>query len=58
MIIDGIYEVVHAKLIEETRVRLIPLREIRKYLQLAGFLDIQVFRKADSAWNAVLAKKG
>jgi ubiquinone/menaquinone biosynthesis C-methylase UbiE len=57
MIQDGKYEVTNAKLIEETHVRLIPLKEIQRVLQSVGFMDVQVFTETDSAWNAVLAKK-
>jgi SAM-dependent methyltransferase len=57
MVQDGEYEVKHAKLIEETHVKLIPLEEIRRMMQSAGFLDIQVFTEADSPWNAILARK-
>lgn len=57
MIMDGTFEVVHKRLIEKTHVRLLPLSQIRKYLQFVGFGTVQVFRKADSPWNAVLAKK-
>jgi SAM-dependent methyltransferase len=57
MIQDGKYEVTNAKLIEETNVCLIPLKEIQKILQSVGFEDVQVFTEADSAWNAVLAEK-
>ena len=57
MIQDGLYEVTHAKLIEETHVRLIPLEEMRKAMQLAGFVGVQVFTETDSPWNAVLARK-
>jgi hypothetical protein len=57
MVKDGFYEVENAEIIEKTRVRLIPLEEIRKILQLAGFTNVQVFTKAKSPWNAVLAQK-
>ena len=57
MIQDGVYEVTNAKLIEETHVLLIPLEEIRKAMQSAGFVGVQVFTEADSPWNAVLAQK-
>ena len=57
MVKDGFYEVENAEIIEKTRVRLIPLEEIRKILQLAGFTNVQVFTKAKSPWNADLAQK-
>ena len=57
MVKDGVYEVTHAKLIEETHVRLIPLEEIQKVMQSVGFVDVQVFTEAKSPWNAILAQK-
>jgi ubiquinone/menaquinone biosynthesis C-methylase UbiE len=57
MVKDGFYEVENAEIIEKTRVRLIPLEEIREILQLAGFTNVQVFAKAKSPWNADLAQK-
>jgi len=57
MVKDGVYEVKYAKTIEQTHVRLIPLDEIRETLQAVGFVDVQVFTKAGSPWNAVLAEK-
>jgi ubiquinone/menaquinone biosynthesis C-methylase UbiE len=57
MIKDGKYEVEHAKLIEQTHVRLIPVTEIQKAVWRAGFVAVQVFTKVSSPWNAVLAKK-
>ena len=57
MVQDGVYEVEHAKLIEQTHVCLLPLEEIRNVLCFAGFVDVQVITKADSPWNAFLAKK-
>lgn len=57
MIKDGKYEVEQAKLIEQTHVRLIPLKEIQQALWRAGFVAVQVFTKVASPWNAVLAKK-
>jgi ubiquinone/menaquinone biosynthesis C-methylase UbiE len=57
MVQDGVYEVTHAKLIEETHVRLIPLEEIRNIMYSVGFADVQIITKAESPWNAVLAQK-
>jgi ubiquinone/menaquinone biosynthesis C-methylase UbiE len=57
MIQDGVYEVTHALLIEETHVRLIPLEEIRNAVQSTGFVGAQVFTEAGSPWNAVIAQK-
>jgi SAM-dependent methyltransferase len=57
MVKDGVYEVKNAKLIEETRVRLIPLQEIQNVICSVGFVDVQVFTETESPWNAVLAQK-
>jgi ubiquinone/menaquinone biosynthesis C-methylase UbiE len=56
MVQDCVYEVKHAKLIEETHVRLIPLEEIRRIMQSNGFVAVQVFTIAESPWNAILAR--
>ena len=56
MVKDGEYEVKHAKTIEKTHVHLIPLDKIKDTLRTVGFNDVQVFTKADSPWNAILAK--
>jgi ubiquinone/menaquinone biosynthesis C-methylase UbiE len=57
MVKDGVYEIKHAKMIEKTHVRLISLEEIRNILQSVGFVDVQVFTKVKSPWNAILAQK-
>ena len=57
MVQDGVYEVKYAQLIEETHMRLIPLEEIRNAMRSVGFVGVQVFTKAESPWNAVLAQK-
>jgi len=57
MVKDGVYEVKHAKLIEKAHVHLVTLEEISNRLQSAGFVDVKVFRKEGSAWNAVVAQK-
>jgi len=57
MIKDGFYEAENEEIIEKTQVRLIPLEETRNILQSIGFADVQVFTKAESPWNAVLAQK-
>jgi ubiquinone/menaquinone biosynthesis C-methylase UbiE len=57
MVKDGAYEVENAEIIEKTQVRIVPLEEIRSILQSVGFADVQVFTKAESPWNAVLAQK-
>ena len=45
------------KLIEETHVKLFPLEEIHKVMESVGFVNVQVFTKAQSPWNAILAQK-
>jgi SAM-dependent methyltransferase len=57
MVKDGVYEAENAEMIEKTQVRLIPLDEIRQIMESVGFADVQVFTKAKSPWNAVLAPK-
>jgi SAM-dependent methyltransferase len=57
MVQDGVYEVENAKLIAEAHMRLIPLQEIRNVVRSIGFVDVQVFTKTESPWNAVLAQK-
>jgi hypothetical protein len=54
---DGVYEVENAEIIEKTQVHIVPLEEIKNTLQSVGFLDVQVFTKVESPWNAVLARK-
>ena len=54
---DGVYEVKNAELIEKTHVRLFALDEIRSFLQSAGFVEVKVFTKCKSPWNAILAQK-
>jgi SAM-dependent methyltransferase len=57
MVKDGVYEGKNAEIIEKTQVHIVPLEEIRNILQSAGFADVQVFTKAESPCNAVLARK-
>jgi hypothetical protein len=38
-------------------VRLLPLEEIQDTMQLVGFVDVQLFTKPDTEWNAILAQK-
>jgi ubiquinone/menaquinone biosynthesis C-methylase UbiE len=45
------------KLIEETHVKLFPLEKIHNVMQSVGFVCVQVFTKAESPWNAILAQK-
>jgi len=52
-----LFGVTPAKVIQETHVKLYSLEEIQNLLQLAGFVDIQIFTKAESQWNAIIAKK-
>ena len=57
MVQDGVYNVKYAKTIEQAHVRLIPLNETQNTLEAVGFEDVQIFTKAGSPWNAILAKK-
>ena len=57
MVKDGVYEIKKAKMIKKAHVQLIPLDEIRNIMESVGFADVQVFTKAESPWNAVLARK-
>jgi SAM-dependent methyltransferase len=57
MVKDGVYEVENAEMIEKSQVRLVPLEEIRQIMESVGFSNVQVFTKAESPWNAVLAQK-
>jgi len=57
MVKDGVYEVENAEMIEEAHMRLFRLQDIQGMLDAAGFVDVQVFVKTESPWNAVLAKK-
>ena len=57
MVKDGVHDIKSAKTIEEAHVRLISLEETKNMLQSIGFTDVQIFIKANSPWNAVLAQK-
>jgi ubiquinone/menaquinone biosynthesis C-methylase UbiE len=57
MLIDGEYEVENAKLIEETHVHLVPLPQLAFLILSCGFTDVNVFVKANTPWNAVIATK-
>ena len=57
MVKDGVYEIKHAEMIKQAYVRLISLDEIRNTVLRVGFADVQIFNKAGSPWNAILAKK-
>jgi ubiquinone/menaquinone biosynthesis C-methylase UbiE len=57
MVKDGVYEVENAEMIEKTQVRLTPLEEIRNIMESVDFANVQVFTKAESPWNAILAQK-
>jgi ubiquinone/menaquinone biosynthesis C-methylase UbiE len=57
MVQDGIYEITHSKLIQETHVHLIPLEEIQKTMQSVGFMNVQIFTRAETPWNAIIAQK-
>ena len=52
-----VYGATPAKLIEETHVKLFPLEKIHNVMQSIGFVDIQVFTKAESPWNAIVGQK-
>jgi len=45
------------RLIEETHVKLYPLGEIQNVMHSVGFVNVQIFTKAESSWNAILAQK-
>jgi len=57
MVQDTVYEVENAKLIEETHVCLIPLKEIQNVMQSVGFVGVKIFTKDQSPWNAIIAQK-
>ena len=57
LINELLYGLTSSKIIEETYVKLFSLQEIQNLLQLAGFVDVQVFTEAESPWNAIVAKK-
>ena len=57
MVKDGVYEVEHAEMIEKTQVCLFPLEEIRRIMESVGFVNVQIFTKDGSPWNAILAQK-
>jgi ubiquinone/menaquinone biosynthesis C-methylase UbiE len=57
MIKDGAYEVENAKIIAKTQVHLVPMQEMQRILQSAGYSSVKVYRKRKSKWNAILAQK-
>jgi ubiquinone/menaquinone biosynthesis C-methylase UbiE len=57
MVKDGVYEVENAEMIAKAHVTLLPLKEIEGNLRNVGFVDVKVFTKAGSPWNAVVAQK-
>jgi SAM-dependent methyltransferase len=57
MIKDGSFEIKNAKLIKQTHVKLVRLKNLKKMLKEQGFVDVKVFRKKNSAWNVVIAQK-
>ncbi|MCW4024685.1 MAG: class I SAM-dependent methyltransferase [Candidatus Bathyarchaeota archaeon] len=57
MVKDGVHDVARAKIIEKTHVHLVPIEETSNMLQSAGFSNVEVVRKEDSAWNAIIAQK-
>ena len=52
-----LHGVTPAYIIKETLVRLLALEEIQDTMQLVGFVDVQLFTKPDTEWNAILAQK-
>jgi hypothetical protein len=52
-----LYGITSAKLIEQTHVKVFPLEEIQNVMQSVGFVNVQIFTKAKSAWNALLGQK-
>jgi ubiquinone/menaquinone biosynthesis C-methylase UbiE len=57
MVKDGVFEVEKAEIIAKTHLHLLPLSEIQKILRSAGFVNLKVFKKRKSPWNAILAQK-
>jgi ubiquinone/menaquinone biosynthesis C-methylase UbiE len=57
MVLDGVFEVENAETIAKAHVRLLPLEEIAGVLRSVGFVGVKVFTKAESPWNAVVARK-
>jgi ubiquinone/menaquinone biosynthesis C-methylase UbiE len=57
MIQDGVYEVENAEIIAKTQVHLVPLQELKRILDSAGYSMVKVCRKRKSKWNAILAQK-
>jgi ubiquinone/menaquinone biosynthesis C-methylase UbiE len=57
MIKNGVYELENAEIITKTHVHLVALEEIQKILQFVGFMNVEVFTKKESTWNAVVAQK-
>lgn len=57
MIKNGTYEVENAEIIAKTQVHLVPLQEMQRILQSAGFISAKIYRKRKSNWNAILAQK-
>jgi len=54
---DGAYEIKHADMVEKAHLHLFTLKEIKDMLEAVGFVDVQVFTKANSGWNTLSAKK-
>jgi ubiquinone/menaquinone biosynthesis C-methylase UbiE len=57
MIKDGKYEVENAEMVAKAHVKLFSVQEIVNMLECEGLVDVAVFRKSCSPWNAILAKK-
>ena len=57
MIKDGKYEKENAQMIVKSKVNLVSLQQIKGLLCSAGFFKVEILRKTNSPWNAVIAKK-
>jgi ubiquinone/menaquinone biosynthesis C-methylase UbiE len=57
MIKDGKYEIENAETIAKAHVKLFLMQEIEDMLHSAGFIDVKIFKKTNSAWNAIVARK-
>jgi ubiquinone/menaquinone biosynthesis C-methylase UbiE len=57
MVKDGVYEVENDEMITKAHVRLLSLPEIKSIVCAVGFVDVKVFIKANTPWNAVAARK-
>lgn len=58
MIKDGKYEIENAETIEKAHVNLLSVQKIESMLHSPGFINVKIFRKPRSPWNAIVAQKG